>query len=475
MHNPRRIYLLDPQQLPPETIAVAFAKTSRSPEAFDSIAAELSDEKSAQFHEKWVVGYGHASVAEHAVLHIAVENISRLAVECLESNRLASYTEKSTRYQQWDNNSYHTPAELHDHALLPVYNQTINTLFSAYAQFLPELEDLAKAKYPKNEKETENAWKQRIRTKYIDVARFVLPAASLANVGMTINARALEHALQKMFAHPLQEVRQMGNEIRAIAQAEVPTLVKYITPGDHLQTAARVFQNVPIHAAIDKPAEDCSLVRWEENGEERVLAAALYRYQHISYAQALAAIQAMNLEQKVALIKAILDLPEKYDIPIRELEHTNVTFDILLDQGAYFELKRHRMMTQSAQELSTAWGYALPAWIVEAGLAEQYHQAMQQVINAYPMIEKELPGIGSYIIPNAFNRRVLLTLNMRSMLHLIKLRCAENAHFSIRRITGKMLQQLTSVYPSFAQYFQCYAGQSWQTLESETFESTQCY
>src|SRR5678809_247605 len=96
----RDIYLLSPRALSPETIAVAFAKTSRSPESFRAIAAELSDEKSAQFHEKWVVGYGHASVAEHAVLHIAFENVSRLAIESIESNRLASYTEKSTRYQR---------------------------------------------------------------------------------------------------------------------------------------------------------------------------------------------------------------------------------------------------------------------------------------------------------------------------------------------------------------------------------------
>ena len=80
----RQVYLLDPQKIPPETIAVAFAKTSRAPQSFREIAAELSVEKSAEFHEKWVVGYGHASVAEHAVLHIAVENISRLAVEVLE-------------------------------------------------------------------------------------------------------------------------------------------------------------------------------------------------------------------------------------------------------------------------------------------------------------------------------------------------------------------------------------------------------
>jgi len=79
----RQIYLLSPKELSPETIAVAFAKTSRSPQTFREIAAGLTDEQSAQFHEKWVVGYGHASVAEHAVLHLAIENVSRLAVESI--------------------------------------------------------------------------------------------------------------------------------------------------------------------------------------------------------------------------------------------------------------------------------------------------------------------------------------------------------------------------------------------------------
>src|SRR5512140_3210227 len=117
----RDIYLLNPKELSPEVIAVAFAKTSRSPESFREIAAELTEEKSAAFHERWVVGYGHASVAEHAVLHIAVESISRLAVETLESNRLASYTEKSTRYQKWGPEDFYIPPELEGHLLREEY------------------------------------------------------------------------------------------------------------------------------------------------------------------------------------------------------------------------------------------------------------------------------------------------------------------------------------------------------------------
>jgi len=49
MTQPRRIYLLDTKKLSPETIAVAFAKTSRSPESFDKIAAEFCISQSKIF------------------------------------------------------------------------------------------------------------------------------------------------------------------------------------------------------------------------------------------------------------------------------------------------------------------------------------------------------------------------------------------------------------------------------------------
>ena len=129
-NKPRQIYLLDPKTLSPETIAVTFAKTSRVPQSFREIASELTEEKSAQFHEKWVVGYGHASVAEHAVLHIAIENVSRLAVESIESNRLASYTEKSTRYQKWSIDSFYTPPEMEGSAYAEPYQALCRSLVS---------------------------------------------------------------------------------------------------------------------------------------------------------------------------------------------------------------------------------------------------------------------------------------------------------------------------------------------------------
>jgi hypothetical protein len=43
MPNERKIYLLDPRKLSPETIAVTFAKTSRSPQSFTYLIKEENE------------------------------------------------------------------------------------------------------------------------------------------------------------------------------------------------------------------------------------------------------------------------------------------------------------------------------------------------------------------------------------------------------------------------------------------------
>ena len=143
--DPLRIYTLD--DLPPEVVAVTFARTSRSPESFDEIARDLTEESSSRFHEKWVVGYGHSSVAEHAVLSVAVENISILGAKVVEDNRLSSFTEKSTRYQVMSPENYYTPSVFADGEAGEVYRRGVADLYTTYEALLPEALRFAEERY----------------------------------------------------------------------------------------------------------------------------------------------------------------------------------------------------------------------------------------------------------------------------------------------------------------------------------------
>ena len=464
----REIYLLSPRSLSPETIAVAFAKTSRSPESFRAIAAQLSDEKSAQFHEKWVVGYGHASVAEHAVLHIAFENVSRLAIESIEGNRLASYTEKSTRYQRWGLDDFTIPPELERHPLCGEYVDTIRFLFKTYADSLDPVRNLIFERFPRRENEKEEAWDRRIRSKYVDVCRFLLPAASLANVGMTANARVLENMIRKMLSHELAEVRQIGQKVKEVALGETPTLVKYAEAVPYLVETIKELDNRKWEIGNDNSGDWCCLIDYDQDGEKKVLASALYRFGEMSYADALGFVASLDEEKKAALANSLLDRLGKYDIPLRELEYCTYTFDLVMDQGAYAEFKRHRMMTQTPQKLTTRLGYTTPRLITEAGFRSQYEAAMKSAAKMYEKLHDLNPNIAQYVVPNGFNRRILAQFNLREAYAFCQLRSAANAHFSIRRVAQRLYEEMLRVHPLLTKYMKLY-DETWQGVEENNF------
>jgi thymidylate synthase ThyX len=471
MPRERQVYLLDPQQITQEAIAVTFAKTSRSPLTFKEIAQELTEEKTSQFHERWVVGYGHSSVAEHAVLHIAVENISRLAAECLESNRLASYTEKSSRYQKWSNDDFVIPPELKGKALGDRYFAVCQHLFSVYQKSLTAIPRTLKEILCRDPSESEKAYETRIHNLCIDTARFLLPAAATTNVGVSINARALEYALRKMLSSSLEEIRQMGQEIKIQAVKVVPTLVKYAESIPYLVDTCDELGN--IGKKISTPHETfldwCRLISFSPKVEEQILAPILYRFSNLDYAQAEVKIQSMDETQKAKLIECILGKRGQYDEPFRELEYANFTFDLVLDQGAYYELKRHRMMTQTPQRLGINLGYTIPRAIEQSMVFNEYQEVMNEVQDLWSELSRNPLGVAAYLVPNAFNRRILLQLNLRSAFHLVQLRTAPNAHFSIRRVAQRMAEEIGKVSPLFRRFISINAGENWNEIEKKYF------
>jgi len=463
----REIYLLSPRALSPETIAVAFAKTSRAPESFREIAAELSDEKSAQFHEKWVVGYGHASVAEHAVLHLAFENVSRVAIETIEGNRLASYTEKSTRYQKWGMDDFTVPPELDGHPLRDEFVNTVRLLFSTYAESLDPTKNLIVERTPRRDNESDEAYDRRIRSQYVDRCRFLLPAAANANVGMTANARVIEMTIRKMLSHPLEEVRQIGEKMKEVSKAETPTLVKYADANPYTMETTQELANRKSEIG-NRKSDWCSLIDYDKDGEDKILAAAVYRFGEMGYIDALAQIKSMNTDEREKLAETLLGRLGKFDIPLRELEYSTYTFDLVMDQGAYAEFKRHRMMTQTPQRLTTRLGYTTPLLITEAGFRSKYEAAMDAAHAMYEKLHAFNPDVAQYIVPNGFNRRVLAQFNLREAFAFCQLRTAANAHFSIRRVAQKMYEDISRVHPLLSKYMKL-REETWQSVEENYF------
>ena len=347
-------------------------------------------------------------------------------------------------------------------------------LFSEYQNAFSIIMHYLQERTPQSEGESHHAYENRIRSSCADVCRYFLPTSSLANVGLTINARALEHALSKMLSHPLHEVREIGEEIKKVAIKKVPTLVKYANPNDYLIRVTEEISSLnPLPPSENRPRNNwCSCVDYDRGGESKILTALLFRFTNLSYQSAFSYINNLHKKEIKELAAVLLGKLDCHDIPVREMEYADVTFDLIIDQGAYFELKRHRMMSQTVQAFSPNLGYAVPKVLYLAGLLDRFTAAMEKAKNTFNIIYEQNPHAAQYVLPNAYNRRVLLKMNLRTALHLIHLRCAPNAHFGIRLAALRLAEEIRKKFPLFAQYFEVDSKETWQSLKNNYFFKT---
>lgn len=450
--NKLDVYSLD--HLKPEVVAVAFAKCSRSAESFRDIAAALTDEKSADFHEKWVVGYGHSSVAEHATMHLAVENVSILATKVIEDNRLASYTEKSTRYQVFDKTKYYRPSEILKSKFVAAYAKTMDYIFDTYESFNAPMKKFIEAKYPLGTNQPEKIYRVITKARVCDNTRYLLPTATLTNLGMTANARVWEHAIVKLLSHPLEEMRQIGKKIKTEALKITPTLIKFANENNYLKIKDNFLSTLTdkILKPWPEPAKAVNLVDYDKDAENKLVASLMYRHSILSYAQIYATVKKLSRKQKEKIIDGALKDRGEFDAPPRELENIYYTFDVLMDYGAFRDIQRHRMCTQLNQPVTVIHGYETPEEIIEAGLGKKFSAVMDRAADLYNKLYAQFPHAAQYVVPLAFRKRTLITWNLRELHHFIALRSGAKGHISYRRVAQACWTELNKIHPLLAKY-----------------------
>lgn len=456
----RRVYRVEGYT--EEIIAVAFAKVSRSPESFDVTLKELSGVDAAKFHEKWVVGYGHASVAEHAMLHMAFEGVSRLAADQIEANRLASYTEKSTRFQKWGPSDYHTPDTVTNSTFANEYGDIHKELFEVYAAALVAVGAEIKNRYPAREGELDEKHDARVRTVYVDRCRFILPASALADLGMTANARTWEYAIIKWLSSDLTEVREIGEAAKEQALLVVPTLVKYAKPSNFI--AERRTKLNKLNGEIDsiqsenKPS--VKLFDIDVKGESKVLAALLYQARSSGDLQeCMIDVGQMTGEQKIALLDNFYGEMTGFDKLGREFELANFTFDITLDWASYRDFWRNRMLTQVPQPMEGRLGFAVPKIIDEVNMGQKVRSALQGAIDLAKIMKPWSQNSEyQYLYPNATLRRELMHFNFREFAEFWRIRSAANTNPAYRILALEMGEIIAERYPILWNYVKSKGG-----------------
>ncbi len=462
--------------LPEEVIAVLFAYYSRSRDDLRANLARLladqdlgvaggedarpslalATEKARAFHEKWVVGYGHASVAEHAVVHLAIENVSIVASKVIEDLRLGAFTEKSTRYVVFDQKSYVDPPGLPPEALA-VYRASAEQLFTVYLDLMPRVMNALRARTERPEGTSEIAYTAAIRSQACDLLRGLLPAGTRTNLGLTANARALEGLLSKMLSHPLGEVVDVAGAMHRAALHVAPTLLKYAARSEHragLSAAVggvlRRIYTPPTGGATATMVltQPVRIVRYDKDALERVALALTYEGSdpHAHASGLVDGLRQASARELQEVVGAAFSGRGPHDPAPRGMEASSMTFELMLDYGAYRDLQRHRMLSPATQRLTCTLGFETPAELTDLGFSEVYQDTLLAAYEAWQKLEG-YPLESQYAVPLAYRVRTLWTLNLRQLFHVVELRSARQGHASYRRIAQGLYRTACTVHP----------------------------
>ena len=469
----RRIYPLE--GILPEKKAVTFAKCSRSPLSFSEIAESLTKKEAEKFNKKWVIDFGHASIAEHAVVSLAVENVSILATKIIEDTRFASFTEKSTRYQVFEKDKYYLPPKIEKSEFADLYKKTIENLMEFYlksyetvfetisaqggpAPVSPAGGSGGKKENPLSPEVSEKFHLSQLKSKICDIIRVALPLATLTNLGMTINARSLGHLIVKMFSHPLEEAREIAQELKDAAIGQLPSLISWTKESEFIkETPENILSAAQKYIEEAKTNDrEVKLVHYDKDAENKIITSLFYRVSYKPYQEIYEIVQKMSSKEKDEILEKILAKRKPMEQPPRELENVFYTFDILIDYGAFRDIQRHRVCTQINQRLTTEYGYQLNEEFKKYSLAEGFKKMMEKATRAYEKISKKFPDEAQYILPLAFRKRLLMTLNLRELFYLVPLRTSVLGHASYRRVVSKIYDEVNKVHPILAKYIKIF-------------------
>lgn len=464
----RDIYTIS--NIPEEVVAVIFAYVSRSPKSFreniDTVIREqeMGRDRAEKFHEKWVLNYGHASVAEHATVHIGVERVSRLFSSLLEcANEFLSFTEYSQRYQRPRKGDNYIPQELDPHpALKKEFEELCDFQYDVYSQLNAELFGFLKKKFPVPEGKEEKAHLRALEKIAFEDARYALNLSTLTNLGMTANARAMEQTISALLSSRYLEARNRAEEIKSEVRFSVPTLVKYADENPYMvgtREALEEFSRSLGDAGKSAPANGSSVTlfdytgRGKENPQAEALReiarGLLFEFSGLSVRDIERHLSENTPELKKIFLMAVEELG-KHDNPVGIFKSINYNAEFVLSEAAWHQLLRHRKVSWTVKEPSVGEGVTVPPHVTESGTEELLLEAVGRSERFYEeLVDAGFRDVASYVVTNAHNRRVCGSFDLWELYHLTNLRMSEGAQWDIKNVIGQLAEEIDKVHPVF--------------------------
>jgi thymidylate synthase (FAD) len=145
------------------------------------------------------------------------------------------------------------------------------------------------------------------------------------------------------------------------------------------------------------------------------------------------------------------------------IEHVSFTFALSgVSRALTHQLVRHRLASYSQQSQryvdASRFDYIMPPAIAKnATIQARFMRFMDEVGEAYRDIRTLLEAEGRtgaqanedarFVLPQAAQTRIVVTMNCRALLHFFEQRCCMRAQWEIRAVANKMLDKCREALP----------------------------
>ncbi len=486
----RSIYAVGGLALPPEAGAYGLARYSRSDkparETFTAMAEKILEGNDAmkRFFEIFYFQYGHASIADLAHVGMAVENISMIAAMDLVDEQLWDGQERSTRYQHFSEDAVHEPNSVTKNAkVAKQYRTGIAYLMAEYEKLYPELLAAVQEQNPLPKDYPEGAYKSATKARAFDMARYLLPLATLTSVGQITSGRTLEKMISRLYSSDYSEIRAMADDLKTACNSPafnpfsqeiasglkkipdaklrkrlekilapghpLPTLVKYTAPMKYqmetkkdLQQAARELLKIKtVDSSFDVQAFH------KQDPLVEAVTTALYGVTHYSYKQIYTQVKEWSEKRLIEVYELATRKRGAHDELPRYLDTHSVTMDILMDVGSYRDMHRHRRTIQVPQDYTPIHGYDTHPETGKYGGLYPYQVAMDNISETLKKLDAVNHEAAIYLMPMGFKRRSLFKMGWNEIDYIGKLRTGPGRHLSYWTIALRMVEEAKKLSP----------------------------
>ena len=420
-----------------------------------TVDATVGLKRAEELYDRVFFEYGDDSVAQLGGVHLACEQASNLLTKVLERGRLMAYLEQSTRYIAYDSRlsngryRYFRDPQVLDSPLGARYVGDMDRMFDTYGELLAPMQAYFNEQYPKAPGDSDFAYRTSIKAKAFDSLRGLLPAAAQSNVGIYGTGQAYEMLLLRMRAHPLPEARSYAELMLEELRKVIPSFLKRVDLADRggAWSAYMEANRVAMEEAADdlfadvvpEPRPMVTLVDFDPEAEDKLVAAALYPYTDLPDDQVQRRVRGLSTEDKLGILRAYLGVrSNRRHRPGRGFERVDYRFDVLSDYGAFRDLQRHRLLTIDWQELSPRHGYVMPEAVADAGLAPRFEDMMERSRSLYDAVAERFPKQAAYAVALAYRVRYSMQMNAREAMHVLELRTGPQGHPEYRRVGQEM-------------------------------------